>query len=117
MLCFLYMSRSINLSLSNTLITIQNYVNKDKDSSLMKNYAVPVMAYPNDDTNGELNGPFRRARPMKHYRKRLATSTQKMSNRIQLTDFETPGSVINTNVQENCARFVPINHKLLKYKC
>ena len=116
------MSRPINISLSNNLISVQNYVNKDKVSSLTKKYIAPTMERPftNNDSSVTVQAPDRRPRPMKHYRKRLNSSNTYVSSRVGVQSFEVPGGVTRSDncvANQDCNRVVYENHKLIQNSC
>ncbi len=111
-----YMPRTVNFRLSNSLIATQNYVNKDKVSSHNQQYAVPVNSFNNPPEN-EFSGPARRPRPLKHYRKRLMHSNTSVS-KVSLNAFEVPGGITRAdNLSDNCSAVAFENHKLVKLNC
>lgn len=113
----MYMPRNLHFTLSNTLIASQNYVNKDKLSIHSEKYAVPVNAYPDYDTLSQMSVPHGKPRPLKHYRKRLM-STSTLSSKVSLSAFETPGGTFrSSSCNSGCTRYIIQNNKLLQNNC
>lgn len=113
------MPRNLHFTLSNTLIATQNYVNKDKLAIHSEKYAVPVNAYPDHEALKTFQVAHGKPRPLKHYRKRLSSSST-LSSRVSLSAFETPGGTVHCKSIPNgvnnteCSQYIIQNNKLLK---
>lgn len=109
------MPRNLHFTLSNTLIASQNYVNKDKLAIHSEKYAVPVNSSPDIDALNQVIVSHGKARPMKHYRKRLTNT--KLSSKVSLSVFETPGGTVRSTNCKECTNLVVQNNKLLQNNC
>ena len=95
------MSRPLNLMISNTLVTTNINSKGEKTIATTSHAAARMNDRPN--INGNYNneedyiGPTRKARPLKHYRKRLTPNNPVVSSKPTLRDIEAPGSTINRN--------------------
>ena len=95
------MSRHLNFMISNTLKTTKMNSKGEKTAETTSYAAARMNDRPN--TNGSHNNaqdyiaPPGKARPLKHYRKRLTPNNPVVTSKPTLRDIEAPGSTINRN--------------------
>mgnify|MGYP001321190905 CR=1 FL=1 len=95
------MSRPLNLMISNTLITTSINSKGEKTTETTSYAAARMNDRPNTNDNHnnpeDYKGPTRKARPLKHYRKRLTPYNPVVTSKPTLRDIEAPGSTVNRN--------------------
>ena len=95
------MARPLNLMISNTLITTSINTKGEKTNETTSYAAARTNDRPS--INGSYNnaedyiGPAGKARPQKHYRKRLTPNQPVISSKPTFRDIEAPGSTVNRN--------------------